>query len=397
MNLPIGYQPFHRQTFFNYQMNRLHALGYARQADIQKAASQIDTRADYVHAFLQLAEAAKGDGRFPNAAFYLRAAEFFAEHGSAQRLAIYQDFLDTFYAAFAGEGIVRHVVPYGGSVLPAMELPAASQPAKGTILIFGGFDSLIEEFFVVWHHFAQAGYRVIAFEGPGQGGARQLYGHPFDHDYEKPIGTILDYFGVASAALIGISMGGYWAIRAAAFEKRITQVIAWSPVYDWLEQIPAFAQTLVKQMVKWERFMNATIRLRMRLFPILDHAVKQAAYMVKQEEPMAAVRWLMGMNRHHLHSEKVTQDVLLVGGENDSFQPVKLLHKQAAALVNARSVTSRVFSSAEAEGHCQMGNLNLVLKEMTAWLDSLKPDRFAHSLNGKIAEATGQTQLQSGS
>ena len=368
MNLPIGYQTFHKETFFNYQMNRLHALGYAREADIKKAASQIKTRADYVHAFLQLAEEAKRDGRFKNAAFYLRAAEFFAEHGSTQRLAIYQDFQDTFYAAFADEGIVRHEVPYNGSVLPAMELPSAAQPAKGTVLIFGGFDSLIEEFFVVWQHFAQAGYQVIAFEGPGQGGARQLYGHAFDHDYEKPIGTILDFFGLESAALIGISMGGYWAIRAAAFEKRVTRVISWSPVYDWLEQIPGFAQTLVKQMVKWEGFMNATIRLRMRLFPILDHAVKQAMYMVKKEQPMDAVRWLLGMNRHHISSAQVTQDVLLVGGENDSFQPVKLLHKQATALVKARSVNSRIFTKAEADGHCQMGNLNLALSEMETWL-----------------------------
>ncbi|MCB8948673.1 MAG: alpha/beta fold hydrolase [Ardenticatenaceae bacterium] len=388
MNLPIGYQTFHKETFFNYQMNRLHALGYAREADIKKAASQIKTRADYVHAFLQLAGEAKRDGRFKNAAFYLRAAEFFAEHGSAQRLTIYQDFQDTFYAAFADEGIVRHEVPYNGSVLPAMELPSAAQPAKGTVLIFGGFDSLIEEFFVVWQHFAQAGYQVIAFEGPGQGGARQLYGHAFDHDYEKPIGTILDFFGLESAALIGISMGGYWAIRAAAFEKRITQVISWSPVYDWLEQIPGFAQTLVKQMVKWEGFMNATIRLRMRLFPILDHAVKQAMYMVKKEQPMDAVRWLLGMNRHHISSAQVTQDVLLVGGENDSFQPVKLLHKQAAALVKARSVNSRIFTKAEADGHCQMGNLNLALSEMTVWLDSFKPDRVGNALNEKILSPT---------
>lgn len=370
MQLPVGYQKFHKTTFFNYQMNRLHALGYARQADIEKAASQIKSRADYVRAFSQLAEEAKGDGRLQNAAFYLRAAEFFAEHSSPKRLAIYKDFQDTFYTAFANEGIIRHEVPYNGSVLPAMTLPAATQPAKGNILIFGGFDSLIEEFFVIWRHFAQAGYHVFAFEGPGQGGARQLHNHAFDHDWERPVGTLLDYFGLDSVTLIGISMGGYWAIRAAAFEPRIKQLVSWSPVYDWLEQIPGFAQKMVHQMVKWERFMNPTIRLRMRLFPILDHAVKQAMYMCKGAQPMDAVHWLMAMNRHHLHSEKVTQDVLLVGGENDNFQPVKLLKKQEAALVNARSVTSRIFTKEEnADMHCQMGNLNLALREIGSWLD----------------------------
>lgn len=369
MNLPLGYQPFHKEKFFNYQMNRLHALGYARQADIEQAASKIKTRADYVQVFSQLAAEANGNGRYKNAAFYLRAAEFFTEHSSPQRKAIYQEFHKTFYEAFADEGITRHEVPYEGSFLPAMELQPANQPAQGTILLFGGFDSLIEEFFVIWKFFAQAGYRVIAFEGPGQGGARQLYGHAFGHDYEKPIGVILDYFSVEAATLIGISMGGYWAIRAAAFEDRIKQVVAWSPVYDWLEQVPSFVQTLVRQMVKGERFMNATIRLRMRLFPILDHAVNQAMYMVKKDQPMDAVRWLMGMNRHHISSDKVTQDVLLVGGENDTFQPVKLLRKQEKALTNARSVTAKIFTKAQhADMHCQMGNLMLAMTEIESWI-----------------------------
>ncbi len=369
MNLPIGYQPFHKEKFFNYQMNRLHALGFARQADIEKAASQIKTRADYVRVFIQLAGEAKGDGRTKNAAFYLRAAEFFTEHTSPQRKAIYQEFLETFYTAFADEGITRHKVSYEDSFLPVMELQAASQPAKGTILLFGGFDSLIEEFFVIWKFFAEAGYHVIAFEGPGQGGARQLYGHAFDHDYEKPIGAVLDHFAIEAATLIGISMGGYWGIRAAAYENRIKQVVAWSPVYDWLEQVPGFVQTVVKQLVKMERFMNATIRLRMRLFPILDHAINQAMFMVKKDQPMDAVRWLLGMNRHHISSDKVTQDVLLVGGENDTFQPVKLLRKQEKALTNARSVTTKIFTKAQhADMHCQMGNLTLAMSEIEAWI-----------------------------
>jgi hypothetical protein len=78
------------------------------------------------------------------------------------------------------------------------------------------------------------------------------------------------------------------------------------------------------------------------------------------------------MNRRHINSDKVTQDVLLVGGENDTFQPVKLLYKQRDALINARSVTTRIFTKAEqADMHCQMGNLNLAMSEIEGWLASL--------------------------
>ncbi|HUF39207.1 MAG TPA: alpha/beta hydrolase [Anaerolineales bacterium] len=371
MDLPIGYQAFHNQKFFNYQMNRLHALGFARAEDIRRAAAGIRTRVDYVRCFEGEADAAVREGRSKNAAAYLRAAEFFAPHGSPQKDELYFRFRETFYEAFSDEGILRCEVPYAGSYLPAQELrPPDGAPARGTVLFFGGFDSLIEEFFVIWKYFARAGFRVIAFEGPGQGGVIRMYGHRFDHDWEKPVGAILDHFEVDSAALVGISMGGYWAVRAAAYEPRIQQVVSWPPVYDWLEQIPGWTQALVRGMLKTEGFMNWTIRLRMRLFPILDHAMNQAMYMAGGETPMDGVRWLLGMNREHLSSGKVTQDVLLLGGEADSFQPVRLLHKQAAALANARSVTTQIFTRAEhAHMHCQMGNLDLALGAITDWLN----------------------------
>jgi pimeloyl-ACP methyl ester carboxylesterase len=370
MDLPIGYQDFHKVKFFNYQMNRLHALGFGLAEEIRASAARIKDRADFVREFAALSETAEREGRLKNAAAYLRAAEFFADHTSQEKIDLYFQYRELFYRAFADEGILRHEVPYNDSCLPAQELlPPDGAPPRGTILFFGGFDSLIEEFFVIWKTFAEAGYRVIAFEGPGQGGVIRLYGYSFDHDWEKPVGAMLDHFQIDSAALVGFSMGGYWAIRAAANEPRIKQVVSWPPVYDWLEQIPGWAQAVVRQMIRAEGFMNWTIRLRMRLFPILDHAVRQAMYMVQKDQPMDAVRWLMGMNREHISSGKVTQDVLLLGGEADSFQPPRLLQKQAAALTHARSVTTRIFTRAEhAHMHCQMGNLNLAMGVVADWL-----------------------------
>jgi hypothetical protein len=65
----------------------------------------------------------------------------------------------------------------------------------------------------------------------------------------------------------------------------------------------------------------------------------------------------------------VTQDVLLLCGEHDSFQPPSLTSAQAAALTAARSVTVRTFTQAEhADQHCQMGNLDLTCRVITTWL-----------------------------
>ncbi len=76
------------------------------------------------------------------------------------------------------------------------------------------------------------------------------------------------------------------------------------------------------------------------------------------------------MNQEHIQSALVDQDVLLLAGEHDAFQPPKLLYKQQEALVNARSVSVRIFTRAEhADQHCQMGNIGLALETILAWMD----------------------------
>jgi len=62
------------------------------------------------------------------------------------------------------------------------------------------------------------------------------------------------------------------------------------------------------------------------------------------------------MNAANLHSELVTQDVLILTGEEGSFAPLKLHYKQVA-LSNAKLVTGRIFTRAEqAQKHCLIRN-----------------------------------------
>jgi dienelactone hydrolase len=77
------------------------------------------------------------------------------------------------------------------------------------------------------------------------------------------------------------------------------------------------------------------------------------------------------MNADHLGSDRVTQDVLLLCGENDSFQPPSLTSAQAKALTAAHSVSVRIFTRAEhADQHCQMGNLDLACRDLIRWLQN---------------------------
>jgi len=374
VSLPIGFERFHRRAFLNYQLNRACALGYAHAQELHEAAAKIRSPQDCVPVFEALSRQAEADGRLRNATSYLRIAEFFTPPRSAEKVLRYRRYRQLFDAGFASAGVVRHDVAYGGAVLPAYHCPAMGEPARATVLLHGGFDSLIEEFFAIWQRIAAAGFDVVAFEGPGQGGARALGRLTFDHDWEKPVGAVLDHFGLHSAGLVGLSMGGYWALRAASREPRIDRVVSWPPVYDWLHRVPAPLRGLTRAMLRRRGFMRWNVRVRTRLVPTLRQVVDQALYLVDGDDPMDAVDWFLGMNANHLASHRVTQDVLLLCGEHDAFQPPVLTRAQAGALTAARSVTVRMFARAEhADQHCQMGNLDLACRVLTRWLRSPGP------------------------
>ena len=145
-------------------------------------------------------------------------------------------------------------------------------------------------------------------------------------------------------------------------------------MYDWLHRVPSGFRGPVRSMVVHRRFMRWSVRARARLFPTLRAVVEQVLYMVDSEDPADAVDWFLAMNADHLGSARVWQDVLLLCGEQDAFQPPVLARAQARALTSARSVTVRTFTAAEhADQHCQMGNLDLACRVLTDWLRDPQP------------------------
>lgn len=367
--LPIGFHKFHTDKFINYQLNRWYSLGYSRLEDIQQVAANIKTFSDYINQFRVASETAKNEGRLKNATTYLRASEFLISPNDESKLPVYKEFIDLFDSAFKDEVFERHKVPYNGSYLSAIKIPSRTGETKGTIIGIPGFDAFIEEFYSLWVYFADRGYDFIAFEGPGQGGSRRMYNQYFDHDYEKPAKAVLDYFKTDDVTALGVSMGGYWIMRAAAYEKRITRVIAMPPVYDWLEMTNKANANLARWFVKHKSLTNFFVRLKMSV-GVLKHTINNALFIQNKKAPFEAVEWLLGMNKEHICSHLITQDVLLVTGEGDAFQPPVLLHRQKQALVNAKSVTTRIFlKNEQADQHCQIGNLGIALNEMYEWIE----------------------------
>lgn len=369
MKFPVGFEKFHKNPFFNYQLNRWYSLGYTRKEDMVDLSSKIHNFDDYIALFTETSKVALRENRLKNAAMYLRAAEFLIPPDAPDKITVYQDFIRLFDKAFENDFFQRHQIPYNHSFLSAIKIPSKSGIPKGTIIGCGGFDSFIEEFYGIWKYFAENGYDVIAFEGPGQGGSRRLFEQAFDHDWEKPVSSILDYFQLNDVSAIGLSMGGYWIMRAAAFEKRIRRVIAMPPVYDWLEMTHSFNKYLLRWMLPHKKLVNFLVRLKMKV-GVLKHTINNAIFIQNKKEPIDAVHWFLGMNKTHLNSHLTDQDVLLLTGENDAFQLPVLMKKQKEALVNAKSVETRIFKKSEhADQHCQMGNIGLACETILDWLN----------------------------
>ena len=369
---PVGYHKFHKKQVFNFQLNRWYSLGYARFEDIKEVSHKVKSFKDWKTEMVKLAEKAESENRLMNAAFYYRASEFYMLQDNFEKKQMYNKFIDLFYKAFKNDNIEQFEVPYKEASLPAMKVSPRGDKKKGIIVMHGGFDSFIEEFYSWIRYFSDHGYEVIAFEGPGQGAALRKHGLAVDYEWEKPIKAVLDYFKLNDVTLVGISMGGWFCFRAAAFEPRIKRVIASSISYDYMKLMNVVLQKMHIFFIKHMRnYSNKMILKSIKKEKGIQAWMSaQLMYITKKQMPMDAFDFWLQLNEKNLHSELVKQDVLILTGRNDHFISFKAHAMQVKALTNANSVTAEVFTKeTHAHNHCQIGNIGLALDVMVKWIE----------------------------
>jgi len=368
---PVGYQEFHKDKTFNFQLNRWYSMGYARFEDMEEAGQKINSFEEWKIEMLRLAEIAFSEGRLMNAAYYYRAAELFTTREDPDKEHLYNKFIDHFYKAFQDDEIKNFEVPYNDTFLPAIQIQPANTEKKGTVVLHGGFDSFIEELYSSMKSFSDNGYEVVAFEGPGQGAARKKYGLAFDYEWEKPTKAILDYFKLEDVTLLGISLGGWLCLRAAAFEPRIKRVIAQSVSFDVTQYTNVVGQQLAKLFFRrFRNFTNKAMVKKMKKNLQYSWFVNNLMYITNKEVPIEGFDVLLQINEENLHSDLIQQDVLILTGRKDHMIPFKMHNMQVKALIHAKSVTGRIFTKEEhAQNHCQIGNLGLALDVMVKWID----------------------------
>jgi 2,6-dihydroxypseudooxynicotine hydrolase len=129
----------------------------------------------------------------------------------------------------------RIEIPFDGARLVGnLRLPAGSRRPP-LVLLLPGLDSTKEEFFSWENVFLVRGMATFSLDGPGQGeGGYDLHIRP---DYEAAVAAALDALAgrdeldLRRAGLAGVSLGGYYAPRAAAFEERVAAAVSVSGPY----------------------------------------------------------------------------------------------------------------------------------------------------------------------
>ena len=131
----------------------------------------------------------------------------------------------------------RVEIPYQGKMLAGILRKPAGIERLPVVVMAVGLDSTKEETDAYEFPFLARGLATLVFEGPGQGEAQ--YDFAIRGDYEVPVKAVLDYVATrrdldaARIGMWGVSLGGYYAPRAAAFDKRIKACIALGGPFDW--------------------------------------------------------------------------------------------------------------------------------------------------------------------
>ncbi|HXF66342.1 MAG TPA: alpha/beta hydrolase family protein [Burkholderiales bacterium] len=130
----------------------------------------------------------------------------------------------------------RVAIPYEGSYLYGNLRKPYGVEKPPVVVMCMGLDSAKEEMDDYENRFLKRGVATLAFDGPGQGEAE--YDFAILPEYERAVKSVIDFIETrpdldsGRVGIWGVSLGGYYAPRAACFERRIKACVALSGAYE---------------------------------------------------------------------------------------------------------------------------------------------------------------------
>ena len=319
---------------------------------------------------LQAQEAEKAGHRRTAGQKYLRAAGYVAQAERMQsskdpsRNAVYQHCLDLTEKVFEllDPRTSRVEVPYRDTSLPAYFTDASADGAPAPVMVmFNGLDSTKEHMYTsgFGEELAARGISTLMVDCPGSGEALRLRGLTSQVESEEWATACVDFLEQRSdvrhdrIGLVGWSLGGYYAPRAAAYEKRLALVVAWGANHDWgavqKRRLDREGENPVPHY--WDHVLWVWGETDLDTFIAKAEAVQLDGVV-----------------------EQITVPFLIAHGENDRQIPLAYAHRSYEQAVNSPKRELRVFTPDEgATEHIGLDHLGHVGTFIADWVS----DTFA--------------------
>jgi pimeloyl-ACP methyl ester carboxylesterase len=271
-------------------------------------------------------------------------------------------------------------IPYEGTSLPGYFYKMNdndTSPPKPTLILFTGFDGIQEELYATSVIAAlHRGYNCLTFDGPGQGRVIRKQKIPFRYDWEKVVTPVIDFVvrnyerqcDLKRLALMGISMGGYLAARAAAFEHRIAACILDDGVYSMYDNYLEKFGTLLGDAIEDGNaiVVNTAIETSMYFNTNIRWAISHGMWAFDAKDPLDFIQ----KNKDYTLKDvagNISRPTLVLEAEmDDDFRG------QPKKVYDALKCTKKhvLFTAEEgAEDHCQLAALSLSNQRIFDWLD----------------------------
>ena len=316
------------------------------------------------------------------AAAYLFIAERQVIVKSPATLAAYRHAVELFErgAARSPVSVERVEVPMDRATMPALFLPArgVDRPAP-TLIHFSGLDVNKEMIFLLGvQELPGFGVSVLICDHPGVGESlrfRELYA---TGESERPASACVDYLeGRADVdddriGIMALSLGGYYAPRAAAFEPRLKCCVLWGAIWD------------LPELLDWVRTNDGAVSVP------LD---EQFRWVTGADSVETAREQLKGWRLEEI-IERIHVPILTVHGANDRQAPVVYAHKTHEGAVNSPRRELKIFELEEGGAeHCQLDNVTIGTDFMFSWVAEVlggDPSGLAHlRAAGSRSDAVG--------
>ena len=314
---------------------------------------------------LQAEEAEKAGHTRTAGQLYFRASNYLAQaermlaHSDPKRVPTYKRMLEIAQKAFDthSPSVSRVAVPYEGTTLPAYFSAAPGDGPKPVIVLVNGLDSTKEHMYAsnFWAELAARGISCLMLDQPGTGEALRLQGLTARIDTEAWAGAAVDHLetredvDAGRIGIVGWSLGGYYAPRAAAFEKRLALCVAWGANHNW-------------GAVQRRRLEREGER------PV-PHYWEHVLWVWGEDDVETFIKNVERVNLEGV-VEQITCPFLITHGENDRQINVSYAHRSYEQAVNSPKRKLRVFTPEEgATEHVGLDHLPHVGAFTADWIE----------------------------